>query len=98
MACVQTDGDGRVGMQALHQLGDLLQLAAERELCAGGVFDQDAEVGAREVDSGNRALDGLSRQTQALLTGQPLPASGMENEELRMKGQRALHLAAKGRD
>jgi len=62
------------------------------------VFDEDVEVGSGEVDSGNGALDGLRGQAQAFVAGEPLPTAGMEDEELRAQGQRALDLAAKGSD
>jgi len=98
VAGVEADGDGGVGAEAFHQLGDLLQLATEGELRSGGVLDEDVEVGTGEVDTGDGTLDGLCGQVQALVSGKALPTAGMEDEELRAKGQGALDLSAKGCD
>lgn len=98
VAGVEADGDRGVGAEAFDQLGDLLEFAAEGELRAGSIFDEDVEVGTGEVNAGDGTLDGLGSKAKTFIAGESLPATGMEDEELRTKGQRSLNLSAKGSD
>ncbi len=43
VAGVETNGDGRVILEPRNQLGNLLKAAAERELRAGCVLNEDVE-------------------------------------------------------
>ena len=102
MAGIEADRHRSAGLEALHQLGHLLQLAAERKLRARRILNQDAELRAlmprslrKSHISADRPLDRLGRQPQPLFARQPLPASRVQHQELRAQRQRALHLSAK---
>ena len=98
VAGVEADGYGSAaGLEGGDQLGDLFEFAAERELGAGGVFDQDAEVrGLAEVEPGDGVFDGLLGELEAFVAGEAFPAAGMEDEVFGAECEGSLDLAAEG--
>ncbi len=70
---IEARADGGYVAQAVHQFGDLLKIAAKRELGPGGVLNQNFEVARVPVESIERALDGLSSEQQPLFASQPAP-------------------------
>ncbi len=98
VAGVEADGDGGAGSEALDEFGYLLELAAEGELGAGGVFDEDFEVVVLPGEAVDGALDGLGGEAEAFVAGEALPASGMEDEVLGAEGEGALDLSSKSQN
>ena len=98
VAGIQANADRRARLQTLDQLGNLLELRAQRELRAGGVLNEDLERLALPGDAVDGPLNRLRSQAQAFIAGQSLPASRMKNEVLSAERERALHLAAKCRN
>jgi hypothetical protein len=72
VACIQADGNGGTDLEECHQFGDLLEAAAERELGAGGVFDEDGDltVAVQAIDG---AGDGFGCELEAFVARESLP-------------------------
>ncbi len=82
-------------LQPLHQLRHLLKAAAERELRARRVLNQNVKSRPLPRQPIDRALNRIRRQLQSFVARQSLPRSRMQHEILRAPRQRALNLATK---
>ena len=98
MASIEAGADGDHGAEAVEELGDLLEAAAEGELGAGSVFDEDAEVTGVERDAMEGAGDAFGGAGEADFAGEAFPGAGMEDEVFGAEGQGAFDFAAKGGD
>src|SRR5208282_163827 len=76
VACVEANGDGSVALEARDELRHLLEAAAEGKLRAGRVFDKDMERSSLPRQPVDGALDGVRREPQAFLAGEPSPRAG----------------------
>ncbi len=84
--------------QQVQQLGNLFEVAAERELGARRVLDQDTQVARRQVQTLDRLLDRQRNPLQTFFAAASAKRAGMQHQELGAQSQRALHLAAKCHD
>ena len=98
VAGVEADGDGRMVLEARDKFGDLLEAAAQRELRAGCVLNQDMEASSLPRQAVDGALDGVGCKLEAFVARQPLPGAGMQDKIFGAEDQRALDFAAKRRD
>jgi len=76
VAGVQADAHGRAGLEPLNQLGDLLEAAAEGELRAGGVFNEDVEWSSLPLEAIDGTSDGVGGQPEAFVPGEPFHEPG----------------------
>src|SRR5579859_1725701 len=74
------DGDDRA--QAVQELGDLFEAAAEGELGSGGVLDEDAEVAVVERNAVDGLGDAVGGERETLVACESAPRAGMNDQEL----------------
>ncbi len=92
---IQAHGNRSAGTKRLDKFRDLLQRTAEGKLGSGGILNQNPEVGALPGQTIDGLLNRLCGQPQALIAGQALPASRVQDQKLRSQSQGALYLATK---
>ncbi len=85
--------------QQIQQLGNLLEVAAERKLRASGILDQNSQIAARQIEAVRTACSMASAaRCKPSSRLPPRNDPGCSTRNSAHKRQRALDFAAKRRD